>query len=486
MTLLTISIQFVGLVKNIFIAKGFGVSTEVDAYNLANTYTVSITNLAIPAITVVLIPFLTRRTNELVIQSALNTYISTLLLSISLLVLFGSGGTLFLLQSDVLLSETMQWTLLIIMILSIAQIFRVLTAILTAFLQVDNDFVTPKVAILCSTIFSATYVVMASNPSIIGVSFFLTASFLLECIFLIIKNKGVSFRFQLQWKNNAFRKLMRQTGPVVFNSIVFQISLIFSITLAGFLGQGYVATLGYANQIVSIIQAVIIVNILTLVYPTMSRAFNKQIKIGKQLFINYVTVANMLVIPLVVGMIIVGDLLTALLFQRGAFTAEDTAQVTFFMMIISIGLPGLVLRDFVYRVYFCLEDTRTPSRISLVTIGINIILLLVLTPFFGIYAVILIPSVMNIVSGLVVYRLLEKRVGKIDPKHTLLKQHIITLVNAVVMGIVLYLLRMQWRMESSAAFFILVIVGIIVYGLLVCITQRSILRQLKNKGVSES
>lgn len=278
----------------------------------------------------VLIPFLTRRTNELVIQSALNTYISTLLLSISLLVLFGAGGTLFLLHSDVPLSETMQWALLIIMILSIAQIFRVLTAILTAFLQVGNDFVTPKVAILCSTIFSAAYVVMASDPSIIGVSIFLTASFLLECILLIIKNKGVSFRFQLQWKNTAFRKLMRQTGPVVFNSIVFQISLIFSITLAGFLGQGYVATLGYANQIVSIIQAVIIVNILTLVYPTMSRAFNKQIKIGKQLFINYVTVTNMLVIPLVVGMIIVGDLLTALLFQRGAFTAADTAQVTFF------------------------------------------------------------------------------------------------------------------------------------------------------------
>lgn len=484
MTLLTISIQFVGLVKNIFIAKEFGVSTEIDAYNLANTYTVSITNLAIPAIIIVLIPFLTKRTGELSMQEALNTYISTILLSILLLVVVGIGSTMFFLQSGMQLSETMRWTLLIIMILNVAQIFRVLSAILTAFRQVDNDFITPKVATLCSTIFSGVYVVVASEPSIIGVSIFLTASFLLECILLAIKNKGFSFRFQFQWKNLAFRQLMRQTGPVVFNSIVFQISLIFSMTLAGFLGSGYVATIGYANQMVSIIQALVIVNILTVVYPTLSRIFSKQIEAGKQLFIQYVTVANMLVIPLLVGMVVVGDLLTALLFQRGAFTAADTTQVTFFMVMISIGLPGLVLRDFVYRVYFCLDDTRTPSRISVITIGVNILLLLCLTPIFGIYAVLLIPSMMNIVSGLVAYRLLEKRIGKIDPKRTLVKQHIVMLLNASVMGTVLYLLRIHWSLTSNVAFLVLVIIGILIYGLLVGMTQRNVIRKLKNKGVS--
>ncbi|WP_149023668.1 hypothetical protein [Listeria rocourtiae] len=140
MILLTIATQFFGLIKNIFIAKIFGVGAEVDAYNLANTYTVSITNLAIPAIIIVLIPFFTKRGDTVVERAAINTYVSVLLLGIIAAVGLGIGSLFWILKHQSGLSETLTLTLLIIMILSVAQIYRVLTAVLTAFRQVENDF----------------------------------------------------------------------------------------------------------------------------------------------------------------------------------------------------------------------------------------------------------------------------------------------------------------------------------------------------------
>nr|WP_281368052.1 lipid II flippase MurJ [Listeria rustica] len=485
MILLTIATQFAGLIKNVFIAKIFGMGAEVDAYNLANTYTVSITNLAIPAIITVLIPFLTRRGNSVAERAAINTYVSFLLLGVAVVVGISIGGIAWVLKNQLSLSETLTSTLSFIMILSVAQIYRVLTTVLTAFRQVENDFLTAKIATLCSTIFSGIYIVVAQNPSILLVSLFLTISFMLEAMILLIKNRGFSFRIQFKWGNRIFHKLIRQTGPVVFNSIVFQISLLFSTTLASFLGQGYVATLSYANQILSIIQALVLVNILTLVYPSMSRVFAKTMAAGKELFIKYTIVTNMLVIPLVVGIMVIGDLFTALLFERGAFTAADTQQVTLFMTMLGISLPGLVLRDFIYRVYFSLDDTKTPSRISIFTIIGNVLLLLTLTPIFNIYAILFIPGLMNFASAWFAYRLLEKRIGRIDVQRKLVKQQLLIVFNASVMGAVLYYVKQALNFSPLPTFLLLVGIGIAVYGVLVVLTQRRFIQTFRMKGVSE-
>lgn len=481
MILLTIATQFFGLIKNVFVAKIFGVSAEVDAYNLANTYTVSITNLAIPAIIIVLIPFLTKRGDSAAERAAINTYVSVLLLGTLVVVGIGIGSIMWILKTKSGLSETLMLTLSIIMILSVAQIYRVLTAVLTAFRQVENDFLTAKIATLCSTVFSGIYIIVVQQPSILLVTLFLTISFMLETVILLIKNRSFSFRVQFKLKNRIFHKLIHQTGPVVFNSVVFQVSLLFSTTLASFLGQGYVATLGYANQILSIIQALVLVNILTLVYPSMSRVFAKAITAGKELFIKYTIITNMLVIPLVVGIMIIGDLFTALLFERGAFTAADTQQVTLFMTVLGISLPGLVLRDFIYRVYFSLDDTKTPSRISIFTIIGNVLLLLLLTPIFNIYAILFIPGFLNFASAWLAYRLLEKRIGKIDSSHQLIKQHLLTIFNASVMGVVLYYAKTQFSLSPFSTFLILVGLGITVYGFLVAMTQRRFIKTLRSK-----
>lgn len=188
---------------------------------------------------------------------------------------------------------------------------------------------------------------------------------------------------------------------------------------------------------------------------------------------------------MVVGITVIGDLFTALLFERGAFTSADTQQVTLFMTMLGIGLPGLVLRDFIYRVYFCLDDTKTPSRISVFTILANVLLLLILTPIFNIYAVLLIPGFMNFVSAWFAYRLLEKRIGRMDARHKLAKQQLIILVNAGVMGAVLYYLKAQISLSPIVSFLLLVVVGIVIYSALVALTQRRFIQTLKTEGASK-
>ena len=95
--------------------------------------------------------------------------------------------------------------------------------------------------------------------------------------------------------------------------------------------------------------------------------FNKSIITSINTFI-------LLVIPISVGAIILSTSIVRILFQRGEFDARATYMTSVALVFYSIGMIGFGLRDILGKVFYSLQDTKTPMINGAIAMGLNIIL----------------------------------------------------------------------------------------------------------------
>jgi len=96
--------------------------------------------------------------------------------------------------------------------------------------------------------------------------------------------------------------------------------------------------------------------------------------------------ALMLTIPSAVALVFFSLPLVEVLFQRGAFTVDDTANTALAVAIYALGLPAFVLQKVIQPLYFAREDTKSPFYFALVAMVVNAVLAIGLAPWIGFYA----------------------------------------------------------------------------------------------------
>ena len=83
-------------------------------------------------------------------------------------------------------------------------------------------------------------------------------------------------------------------------------------------------------------------------------------------------------LPSAAGLYILSIPIINILFERGAFVAEDTLYTAQVLSFFSLGLPAYILSKVLITCFFAREDTKTPLYVSIVSVVINIILSLLL------------------------------------------------------------------------------------------------------------
>jgi len=91
----------------------------------------------------------------------------------------------------------------------------------------------------------------------------------------------------------------------------------------------------------------------------------------------------LLTLPATVALMVVPNLITGVLFQRGAFTAADTAATAAALAVYAAGLPAFVLQKVAQPAYFAREDTRTPLNYAVVSMVVNVAVAVGGAPFIG-------------------------------------------------------------------------------------------------------
>jgi putative peptidoglycan lipid II flippase len=109
--------------------------------------------------------------------------------------------------------------------------------------------------------------------------------------------------------------------------------------------------------------------------PDLSRRLKARDDLGaREAFSRASEIALALTIPCAVALVVIPLPMVSVLFERGATGPDDSAAIAVAVAIYGLGLPAFVLQKLLQPLYFAREDTRTPFRFALWTMGINAVL----------------------------------------------------------------------------------------------------------------
>lgn len=171
------------------------------------------------------------------------------------------------------------------------------------------------------------------------------------------------------------RELLRKVGPAALGAGATQVNLVISSTLAArFLAQGSVSILYYADRLNQLPLGLIGIGVGTAILPSLARAIGSGDEAGAARTQNRaLELALLLSLPASVALVVSAHPLIVGLLQHGAFTASDSARTARVLTAFSLGLPAYVLVKILTPGFYARGDTKTPVRIAVLAVAINLV-----------------------------------------------------------------------------------------------------------------
>ncbi len=201
-------------------------------------------------------------------------------------------------------------------------------------------------------------------------------------------------------RSEGVRKILMLMGPMILGLTATQLNTladdIIAKSLSGspekgdsfvFLGRmihypvwaGTVSGLFYAQRLYQFPLGVLGTSLATAIYPVLSRTAARGEK--KELTGTVrqgMCGAFFIALPATVGMILIGQPLIRVLFERGEFTADDTAATSWILYCYCLGLCGYFSQQIATRVCYALGQSKQPALTASLAVGVNVCLNLVL------------------------------------------------------------------------------------------------------------
>ncbi len=178
------------------------------------------------------------------------------------------------------------------------------------------------------------------------------------------------------------KQFFRQVLPVVFGASMLQLNIFIGTILATMLEAGSVSFLYYADRLVQLPLGVIGIAIGVALIPMLSRAIAAgDMEKSQSAQAEAIVFALFLTVPAAVALATVHVPIISGLFAYGAFGTADTLKTAAALRAFALGLPAFVLIKVLTPAYFARSDTKTPVRIAICCMGINMALSLVLMAY---------------------------------------------------------------------------------------------------------
>jgi len=289
-------------------------------------------------------------------------------------------------------------------------------------------------------------------------------------LMLALHRAGLSLRLPRPRLTPGVRKVMRIMAPAALGAGVVQVNLVIDIILASTLPEGSISFLFYADRVNQLPIGVVGVAVGTALLPLLSRqAAAGETAAARNSLNRAVELGLLMAIPAAAACLAMPDTLIAALFERGAFTPEDTAMTAWALSAYAVGLPAYVMVKVLGPAFFARQDTATPVKIAIVAVIVNVVLNLILMgPMLhaGLALATAISAWLN--TGLLAlflhrrgYMRIDRRLGFAIPKSLLASA---LMAAALIFGVIVLDQRLPggeaWRALGLA---LLVAGGVVVY-----------------------
>ena len=250
--------------------------------------------------------------------------------------------------------------------------------------------------------------------------------------------KGFTFVKTFDVKHPEIIKIGKLMVPVMFGLAVYEINMLIDTLLASLLPGGSISYLYYGNRMVQLPLGVFAVALGVAILPMLSRqAANKDFAELKKTLAFGIRFILFITIPATVGLIILRFPIVNALWERGEFLRASTDGTAIALLYYSLGLCAFAGIKVIVPAYYSLQDTKTPVKIGIYSMLLNIVLNLILMGPLQHGGLALATSISALLNVLLLVYFLKKRLGLIGGRLILISTLKLAL-SSTLMGIQIY------------------------------------------------
>lgn len=189
-----------------------------------------------------------------------------------------------------------------------------------------------------------------------------------------LRAEGFRYQWVAPWGEPTVQRVVRQMIPGTIGVAAFQLNVVMTQGIAFWIDPPIVASFNYAVRLMELPQGVFGISLATFLLPLLSGLaaekkydeFRESLRHG----LDHLIFINLLASVLLV---VLAEPIVRLLFEHGKFGPIATQSVSLALACLAPGLILFSMNNIVARAFYALGDTRTPMKISVFCLVLNLI-----------------------------------------------------------------------------------------------------------------
>jgi putative peptidoglycan lipid II flippase len=405
--LITLISKILGFLRETFIAYHFGTSVESDAYfvaltptTLAITFSVSLSSVFLP----MFIKHLNQKNNAFEFSNRIIFLLLSFTIFIYLFVFFRGDLFVSLIAPGMdLEGKALAIDMLIIMfpLVFVVIVIQLYTVMLNSF----DNYSLPAACILPNNLLIILYLLFIGDSfGITGVSYVTLIAFIIQFLILYFSLRKFDYRFR---PSNFFEGTTKEfiilLLPILVSTGFSQLNAIVDRLLASTLQEGSISALMYSYKLRTLILGIFVTGIISVTAPKISRlAHGKKFEELGNVTRESVLIVFLLVAPLTGIFMLFSQEIIEILFERGEFGEDATLLTSGIFFYSSTAILATSFRDVVIRTFYAFGDTKTPTKIIILGLIVNMILSYLFVKVMGLSGLGLSLSISMVFSSIMI------------------------------------------------------------------------------------
>lgn len=278
---------------------------------------------------------------------------------------------------------------------------------------------TPVLLNIC-LIFAALVLVPMVNDSPIALSIGVLVAGLLQLLFQLpfLKKERLTIKPRIikrvgddadEAGVEGAKRVFRLTVPAIFGVSVAQINMIVNMVLASYLVTGSISWLYYSDRLMEFPVGVFGIALSTVLLPDLSRKYAKRSTVDFSKTLDWgLRWICLVCVPATVGLIVLAKPMVSTIYYHGDFTVNGVNMTAASLIAYAIGLTAIGMVKALAPGFYARENTKTPVRIAMISMAINIVFCLLLITSLKHVGLALATTISSVCNAAMLYVLLRK------------------------------------------------------------------------------
>ncbi len=385
---------------------------------------------------------------------------------------------IFYLLSGVLTNQIWKITCEILPIVMPYTIFICIVGVITCYLNFWKDFFLPSLTAILQNVLLilALFFICAKlrqMPLLRALALSVTLSGVIELVYILAllayRRKLPVFSLKVIRDWTTLKQIFKMIAPGVLAASAFQIGVIADQTAGSLVGESAVSSIYYSNRLYQLPLAIFAISFSTVANTELSIvAAERDYMKFMEILVKTMKVLLFIALPFAAFIACFSTELLIIFFKRGAFSDYAVQMTSYPLAVYACGLPFFFLYKVMVVSFTARREMKTPAKISLLCIVLNIVLNFSLLPFMRQGGIALATVISSAVNNLILLWLFNRdNVENPIPWENILKYLFVKLIPISVIPLIpcrIFLAYVSDRWDIWLCFPILCVM----YGTLFC------------------